>query len=207
MGKCSDEMKRFCLNTDMTWRMVEERLVQPFLYIMESLPATKRSAALQAHGFDGGKGEGSWGEYGLSKAAVNCYTMALANSFPKLVITGCSPGFVATDLTQGFFSKSGKTAAEMGALTPDQVELGRSLVSSIFQHHLEGARSSVYLMTGDLAALPGFYSGWFFGSDSRRSPLHKYGHIGHLGKPSRKKICFFSDTVQRGGGLRSIQTF
>ena len=173
VGKCSDEMKRFCLNTDMTWKMVEEKMVQPFLYIMETLPAAKRSAALQAHGFDGGKGEGSWGEYGLSKAAVNCYTLALANSFPKLIITGCSPGFVATDLTEGFFTKSGKTAAEVGALTPDQVGNEGIFGLGIFERHLQGARSSVYLMTGDLASLPGFYSGWFFGSDSLRSPVHK----------------------------------
>ena len=144
VGKCSDEMKRFCLNTDMTWKMVEEKMVQPFLYIMETLPAAKRSAALQAHGFDGGKGEGSWGEYGLSKAAVNCYTLALANSFPKLIITGCSPGFVATDLTEGFFTKSGKTAAEVGALTPDQVGdgknsafkyVGKECLNIIFREH------------------------------------------------------------------------
>ena len=128
MKNCSDEMKRFCLNTDMTWKMVEEKMVQPFLYIMETLPPAKRNAALQAHGFEGGlqagglkSSEGNWGEYGLSKAAVNCYTLALANKFPKLIITGCSPGFVATDLTEGFFTKSGKTAAQMGALTPDQV--------------------------------------------------------------------------------------
>ena len=37
----------------------------------------------------------------------------------------------------------------------------------------------MYLMTGDLASLPNFTSGWYFGSDSVRSPLHKWDQDDH----------------------------
>lgn len=118
--KCSSEMRHFCANPDLTWRAVEERMIKPYLGIMEHLPAGERPAALLAAGL-GERKEGSWGEYGLAKAAVNCYSLELAKRFPSLTITGCSPGFVETDLTSGFAKKSGKTAAEMGMITVDQV--------------------------------------------------------------------------------------
>ena len=37
----------------------------------------------------------------------------------------------------------------------------------------------MYLMTGDLTSLPNFTSGWYFGSDSVRSPLHKWDRDDH----------------------------
>jgi len=37
----------------------------------------------------------------------------------------------------------------------------------------QGAKCPVYLMTASLSSLPGFTSGWYFGSDCLRSPLHK----------------------------------
>jgi len=152
--KCSEEMKKFCVKKDVTWQEVEEKLLQSWLDIQESAPESERDAAFEAKGFGP---LSDMGAYGLSKAAVNCYTMVLANSFPKITSTSCSPGFVETDLTQGFATRSGKTPAEMGMISVDQ-----------------GARCPVFLMTGDLASLPGFCSGWYFGSDSKRSPLHKY---------------------------------
>merc|ERR1712203_1037790 len=97
--------------------------------------------------------EGNWGEYGLSKAAVNCYTIELGKRFPHITSTSCSPGFIETDLTRGFATRSGKTPQEMGMLT---VEMG--------------ARCPGYLMTGDLASLPGFTSGWYFGSLCSQPP-------------------------------------
>ena len=46
-------------------------------------------------------------------------------------------------------------------------------LSDSYSKTWQGARCPVYLMTGDLASLPNFTSGWYFGSDSVRSPLHK----------------------------------
>jgi len=154
--KCSPEMKAFCVKQDITWKEIEEHLIKPFLNLLESDCPGDKSKALQSMGY-GTRSEGSWGEYGLSKAAVNCYTIELGKRFPKITSTSCSPGFIETDLTRGFATRSGKTPQEMGMLT---VEMG--------------ARCPVYLMTGDLASLPNFTSGWYFGSDSVRSPLHKY---------------------------------
>lgn len=151
---CSQERKEFCVKQSVTWEEVESVLVQPFLSLLESCQEGEASAALEAAGFGPMTG---MTQYGLSKAAVNCYTMELAGRFPGLTVSSCSPGFVETDLTRGFATKAGKTPAEMGMISVE-----------------EGARCPVYLMTADLSSLPGFSSGWYFGSDCKRSPLHKY---------------------------------
>lgn len=39
--------------------------------------------------------------YGLSKACVNAYTVALARDHPLLLVNSCTPGFILTDLTRG----------------------------------------------------------------------------------------------------------
>merc|ERR1712228_1051514 len=110
VGKCTLEMQKFCIDPEVTWKEVEEKLIKPFLHIVENEPAEKKSGLLLAAGL-GERSEGSWGEYG------------------------------------------GKTAKEAGMKTP-----------------AEGARCPVYLMTEKLS----WPSGWFFGSDCIRSPLHKY---------------------------------
>jgi len=156
VAKCNEEMKEFCVNKEVTWEAIEEKLIKPFLQIIESLPASEREAAMAAQGY-GERKDGDMAEYGLSKAAVNCYTMELARRFPSLTITSCTPGFIETDLTREMARRRDMKPKEMGMLTVE-----------------EGAVCPVYLMTGDLASLPGFSSGWYFGSDSQRSPLHKY---------------------------------
>merc|ERR1712059_228792 len=129
---------------------VEQKLIQPFLHILESVPANEKEASLMSHGF-GVNTEGFLGAYSLSKAAVNSYTMDLARRFPSLIITSCCPGFVETDLTRVYADKQGKTPAEMGMVPVEQ-----------------GAVCPVYLMTFDVASLPGFSSGWYFSSDCKR---------------------------------------
>jgi len=150
VGKCSLEMQKFCVDPNVTWKEVEEKLIKPFLHIVENEPTEKKSGLLLAAGL-GERSEGSWGEYGLAKAAVNCYSLELARRLPKITVSSCTPGYIATDLTKGFLN--GKTAKEAGMKTP-----------------AEGARCPVYLMTEKLS----WPSGWFFGSDCVRSPLHKY---------------------------------
>jgi NAD(P)-dependent dehydrogenase (short-subunit alcohol dehydrogenase family) len=117
--KCEPEMQKFCVNPDVTWEEVEETLIQPYLAIVEGGESEDKAAAMKAKGFGS---EGNMGDYGLSKAAVNCYTMALARQFPRLTITSCTPGFIETDLTRGFATKAGKTPAEMGMLGTEKVK-------------------------------------------------------------------------------------
>lgn len=90
--------------------------------------------------------------YGLSKALVNLYTMQLARDNPSLMVNAATPGFIATDLTQPWAKMNNKTLEEMGAKRPE-----------------EGAKPLVYLATGDVPR-----SGWYFGSDMKRSPLDRY---------------------------------
>ena len=93
--------------------------------------------------------------YGASKAFVNSYTVALAASFgpaSPLTVNACTPGFIATDMTKPLFESIGKSATEAGA---QPVEAG--------------TRAILFLLFGQ----PGG-SGWYFGSDAVRSPMHKY---------------------------------
>ena len=120
VGKCSLEMQEFCVNPEVTWKEVEERMIKPFLHVMESEAAHQKVTALVASGL-GERAEGSWSEYGLAKAAVNCYTLELARRFPSITITACTPGWIETDLTKEYIKKQGKTARELGIKTAAEV--------------------------------------------------------------------------------------
>uniref|UniRef100_A0A7R9WZW2 Protochlorophyllide reductase n=1 Tax=Craspedostauros australis TaxID=1486917 RepID=A0A7R9WZW2_9STRA len=85
----------------------------------------------------------SYKGYGLSKALLACYSMALAKQHDaeKIASYCLTPGFVNTKMTKG-----------RGAnLTPEE---GTSSL-----------RHCIFKATPD-------QSGWYFGSDSERSPLH-----------------------------------
>jgi len=90
--------------------------------------------------------------YGLSKALVNAYTQLLAREHSALKINACTPGFIATDLTESYVKSSGKSAKELGMKTPD-----------------EGAKVVLHLLQSELTG-----NGRFYGSDCLRSPIHKY---------------------------------
>jgi len=95
--------------------------------------------------------------YGFSKACVNSYTVSLANRAPSLLINSCSPGFIETDLTRPFAERQGMKPSDMGMLPVEK-----------------GAISTLYLMMGDLEGdIAGYESGRYYGSDAKRSPLHK----------------------------------
>jgi carbonyl reductase 1 len=83
--------------------------------------------------------------YGASKALVNAYTGLHAKTDRNLIINSCSPGWIATDMTQG-----------MGASNPPS----------------KGAVVPCWLMMDEeVAKLP---TGRYYGSDCVRSPLHFY---------------------------------
>ena len=86
--------------------------------------------------------------YGLSKAAVNQWTMQLAAAHPGLQINSCSPGYILTDLTAG-----------MGATKrPEESNC-----------HV----APLLLLFGDVAS-PGANRGRYYGSDGVRSPIDVY---------------------------------
>lgn len=86
--------------------------------------------------------------YGLSKAAVNVYTMQLAAANPSLKINSCSPGYILTDLTAG-----------MGATK--RPEESNCHVAPLF------------LLFGDVPQ-PESNQGRYYGSDAVRSPIDVY---------------------------------
>lgn len=88
--------------------------------------------------------------YGLSKACANTYTTMLAERFPHLSINACTPGFVETDLGKEFLGA--RTPAMAGMKSPEQ---GCRVIMSL-------------LFDADRG------SGYYFGSDARRSPMHRY---------------------------------
>lgn len=90
--------------------------------------------------------------YGLSKALVNLYTMQLAREKPSLMVNAATPGLIITDLAQPVAKMNNTTLEDMGAKPPE-----------------EGAKTLIFLATGEV---PG--SGWYFGSDMKRSPLNRY---------------------------------
>jgi len=92
--------------------------------------------------------------YGFSKCMNNAIMLYLSKDNPNLKINSCTPGWIETDLTRKYAKKQGKTPQEMGMLTPK-----------------EGAQSSLHLLFADLGAKS---TGCYYGSDSKRSPLHKY---------------------------------
>ena len=86
--------------------------------------------------------------YGLSKAAVNQWTMQLAAAHPELKVNSCSPGYILTDLTKG-----------MGATK--RPEESNCHVAPLF------------LLFGDVP-LPPTNQGRYYGSDAVRSPIDVY---------------------------------
>eukprot|EP01068_Selenidium_serpulae_P012598 Selendium_serpulae@DN5850_c1_g1_i1.p1 len=86
--------------------------------------------------------EAAMGGYGLSKALLTCYTMLLAKQYPGIHFSCSAPGFIATGMTKN-----------MGAATPPE-------------------KGTVCIKHCLFSQLPSGSSGWFWGCDALRSPLH-----------------------------------
>ena len=139
VNRCSEERQQLLTSPEVTWTEIEDLMD-------EALQIDARGGSFE----DAGLGDGS--PYGLSKACLNAYTIALAREHPNLVINACTPGFIETDLTRPMAEKKGVDPEEMGMKPPK-----------------EGTRSIRFLLFDD----PGG-TGWYFGSDARRSPLDRY---------------------------------
>jgi len=106
---------------------------------------------------DPAHGKTGLGYYGLSKALLNSYTGLLANQLAasqrhkKVLVFSISPGYIATKLTSPW---GGGKPVDQGTIS--------------IKHCLFEANDPVQ-------------SGWFFGSDSQRSPLH---YLRNPGEPA-----------------------
>ena len=91
--------------------------------------------------------------YGFSKACANALTVLQARLFPSVAINACTPGFIDTDLTRQLASMTGRDPADMDMKLPR-----------------DGVESTLFLL---MAAAPTI-TGWYLGSDCKRSPLDTY---------------------------------
>ena len=97
-----------------------------------------------------GLGDGS--AYGLSKACANTLTMIQAQQYPQHRVNACTPGFIETELTRPIAASRGMTPQEMGMKS---VEHGTLAPLKLLLEPIE-------------------QSGWYYGSDGLRSPMHEY---------------------------------
>ena len=139
VSTCGKEQQAFFTNPDITWTEIAEMMKE-----CEGIAGDAEAFSSR------GLGDGS--AYGLSKACANAYTRYLARGHPHFVINACTPGFISTDLTRDYQSRSGKSAEELGMKSPR-----------------EGAQSATFLLFGKPVG-----SGHYYGSDAKRSPLDRY---------------------------------
>jgi NAD(P)-dependent dehydrogenase (short-subunit alcohol dehydrogenase family) len=139
VARCSAPRRQMLTNPEVTWDEIDA-LIEECLALAE------------ADGDFPGAGLGDGSPYGLSKACLNAFTVALANEHPSLVVNACTPGFIETDLTRPYAEAQGVEPARMGMKPPEK-----------------GTKAPIFLLFGD----PGG-SGWYFGSDAVRSPLDRY---------------------------------
>ena len=139
VATCSAERQAFFTNPEVTWAEIDALLTE-----CEGIGGDKDAFAAR------GLGDGS--AYGLSKACANALTLHLARENPRLTINVCTPGFIATDLTQGYVTDSGRSPSDLGMKTPR-----------------DGAESALFLLFGEPEG-----SGHYYGSDAKRSPLDRY---------------------------------
>ncbi|QDG50255.1 SDR family NAD(P)-dependent oxidoreductase [Persicimonas caeni] len=136
---CSPERQAQLTDPEITWDEIEE-------IMDEAIAIDEGDGDFEAAGFGGGSA------YGLSKACLNAYTVALAREHSDLTINACTPGFIETGMTRPMAERQGVSPAEMGMKPPE-----------------EGTTAQMFLLFGE----PGG-SGWYFGSDAERSPLDRY---------------------------------
>lgn len=95
---------------------------------------------------------GNGSAYGLSKACLNAYTMDLARRNTQLLVNACTPGFIETDLTRPMAERRGEDPEDLGMKPPS-----------------EATTAPMFLLFGQPEG-----TGWYFGSDAKRSPLDRY---------------------------------
>jgi len=93
-----------------------------------------------------GYGEGqaaAYAAYGLSKAVLTAYYMSLAREHPRLVVSTCSPGFIATAMTAGF---GASLQPEQGTVSLKKCILGHLGACKGWYYGSDGLRSPLNYM-------------------------------------------------------------
>jgi len=144
---CSLERRRQFTNPNITWEQIVEIMNEVTSLATGGLEA---KAALKAKGFFSKDPGGN--PYGVSKALVNSFTLLIAGQYPNLVVNSCTPGNTLTPMTQHQLKRTGKAPEELGLQPPEL-----------------GARCPCFLMMGEHVG-----HGWYYGSDSERSPMDVY---------------------------------
>ena len=153
VSRCSREWIRTLTDPQISWNTIQGLMTLCLSIPFHSALCTDRS--WKALGLGGGSPEsGLDAAYGLSKACLNAYTLLLAREHPQLLVLGCTPGFIETDLTKQLASQLRKSVQDMGMKAPEH-----------------GAEVIVPLCT---APMQRGVSGCYFGSDGQRSPLSRY---------------------------------
>ena len=142
----SEARQRFFVDPSVTWTQIDAVVNEALTVGVDGFEAAGLGKAL--------------GGYGLSKALLNSYTMAVAREHPELKVNACTPGMIDTDIINGWLpwflpTFVGRALARwwMEAKTPD-----------------EGTAAPMRLLFDD--SLEG--NGRFYGSDTKRSPLDRY---------------------------------
>ena len=131
----------------------QKKLCHPDITWEEILQECHRGVPLD----DPAHGKTGLGYYGLSKALLNSYTvllakqLALSDRHKNVLVFSVSPGYIATQLTSRW---GGGKPVDQGTIS--------------IKHCLFEANDPVQ-------------SGWFFGSDAQRSPLH---YLRNPGEPA-----------------------
>jgi len=139
VATCSPDRQAFFTDPNVTWAEIDALMTE-----CESIAGDRDAFASR------GLGDGT--PYGLSKACANALTLHLARENPRLVIHACTPGFIATDLTQGYLRGSGRSPEALGMNTPR-----------------DGATSAMFLLFGTPEG-----SGHYYGSDAERRPRRAF---------------------------------
>jgi NAD(P)-dependent dehydrogenase (short-subunit alcohol dehydrogenase family) len=139
VDECSPQRQRLLTDPEVTWEQIEE-------FMEEAVAIDDSDGDFESAGL------GSGSAYGLSKACLNAYTIALARENFELTINACTPGFIETDMTRAMAERKGVDPAELGMKPPE-----------------EGTIAQMFLLFGEPDG-----SGWYFGSDAKRSPLDRY---------------------------------
>jgi carbonyl reductase 1 len=87
MGVATAAQKKPLMDPDVTWEQIE------------AVVKVERDGGFTRDESSQGSG---WCAYGLSKAALTAYAMLLARTYPDLIVSSCSPGFIKTKMTAGW---------------------------------------------------------------------------------------------------------
>jgi len=148
VSKCTKEMQQLLCSETTTWKQIQD-LMQAVYAANDN--AEGLAALCKERGMPGAGDNGFTESYGISKALVNTYMLGLAREHSKMTINACTPGFIATALTEGMAKRMGRDPSSWNMKTPEQ-----------------GTLSTMKLIFDDVP------SGEFWGSDGLRSPLFKY---------------------------------